>query len=82
VDENADTIPDFFLTDCANDAGTSTTTCDGVTTFCAPGYFCYTAWNECIRTCRVGMSDCAPGLVCSGYLDAAIIGSIEYGYCE
>lgn len=82
VDENQDTIPDFFLTDCVNDAGTSTTTCDGVTTFCAPGYFCYTDWDECIRTCRVGMSDCQAGMTCYGYADPSIVGTIEYGYCQ
>lgn len=84
VDENNDDIADFFLTDCANDAGTGTGVgqCDNVTNFCAPGYFCYTTWGDCIRTCRVGGSDCPGGLFCSGYTDAAIVGSIEYGYCE
>ncbi len=82
VDANEDEIADFFLTDCANDAGTSTTTCDGVSVFCAPGYFCYTAWNECIRTCRVGMGECPAGQSCGSWADAAIIGTTEYGYCE
>jgi len=82
VDANADTIPDFFLTDCANDAGTSTTTCDNVTTFCAPGYFCYTDWDECIRTCRMGMSDCQAGMTCYSYADPSIVGAVEYGYCQ
>jgi hypothetical protein len=84
VDENQDTIPDFFLTVCANDAGTGTGVgdCDNVTTFCAPGYWCYTTWGDCIRTCRMGMSDCQAGMTCLSYADPAIVGTTEYGYCQ
>ena len=82
VDDNADGIPDYFYTDCADDAGTSTTTCDDINTFCAPGYFCYTAWSECIRNCRVGMSDCQAGETCHSYGDPSIVGTTEYGYCQ
>ncbi len=84
VDDNADTIPDFFLTDCANDAGTAGEGgfCDNVSAFCAPGHWCYTDFNECIRTCRVGMSDCSGVQICQTYTDAAIVGTTEYGYCQ
>jgi len=84
VDADQNDIPDFFFTDCADDAGTGTGVgeCDNVTQFCAPGYFCYTTWGDCIRTCRMGMSDCPGGTTCLGFVDAAIVGTTEYGYCQ
>jgi hypothetical protein len=69
------------LTDCGRPAGTSTFYCDGTTTFCAPGYFCDTAYNECTEYCRVGSFDCPASMYCYSFSPAAWIGSVEYGYC-
>lgn len=85
VDANNDDIPEFFLTDCANDAGSAVhgEYCDNVTALCAPGHFCYTTFNECIRTCRVLGSDCPVGYSCQAYTaPGAVVGTTEYGYCD
>jgi len=82
VDDNNDGVPDYNLTDCADDAGTSSTTCDDTVTFCVPGFCCYTAWGDCLQYCKTNAPSCQTGTCTAFGTDPLFIGTTEYGYCQ
>lgn len=74
-----------YLTDCAGPAGfgwehefcVDNTDCDR-------GFFCATAYNECLAYCdrAFGSLDCPFGDTCYAFATPLIVGTTEYGYCD
>lgn len=65
-------------------AGTSTGACSSGGT-CAPGYVCVS--GDCLKWCRVGMSDCTGSLTCFPLEDTSgnkgmYWGTVEIGVCD
>ncbi len=85
IDENEDSNPDEWFTDCA-DAGSVGTggTCDGTSSLCTQGNMCYTTDSECLQYCVYPGGSCTMTGYSCVQLDPsypAIVGANEYGVC-